>query len=190
MWYNSVLLFMLPKIVHWSLSVILLFAYLHVISPTASADTILEIPRSDDRLFCANSLISTSIVPDIGGSGADKPNHSLNADILFSIINAYRASIGLSSFQKDKVICDIAKQRGPELDIEVETGSIHAGFYNKNLSFWATENMKYGGNEQEMFDWWMNSYIHRKAIEGDYAYSCGECYGESCVQIFTNYQEK
>lgn len=184
---------MLSKTVRWGLSIVGLLLLLQYSSPTAFADTILEIPRSDARLFCANDLTSTPLVtPEstIESSPQEKPSNSLNPDVLFEIINNYRTSIGLPAFQKDQAICDIAKQRGPELDHEVETGTIHAGFYAKNLPYWATENMKYGGNEQEMFNWWMNSYIHRKAIEGNFIFSCGECFGRSCNQIFTNYVAK
>ena len=198
MWYNRTSLCMVCKTVRWGIGVAVIGIWLHISSPTAFADTILEIPRSDSRLFCSNTLTSPAIMPleasqaplptQVGAE--EKPTYSLNPDVLFNIINNYRASIGLPSFQKDQAICDIARQRGPALDHEVETGTVHAGFYALNLPYWATENVKYGGNEQEMFNWWMNSYIHRKAIEGDFTYSCGECYGKSCNQIFTNYQAK
>ncbi len=198
---------MLLNTVRWGLGIVVVSLLLHYSSPTAFADTLLELPRSDARLFCPNDLASTPLVSPIlavalpqdkndkkvqhvAPPRAEKPSHSLNADTLFGIINEYRTQIGLAPFQKDQAICDIAKQRGPALDYEVETGTIHAGFRQLNLPYWATENMKYGGNEQEMFNWWMNSYIHRKAIEGSFRYSCGECYGNSCAQIFTDYQPK
>lgn len=188
---------MLSKTVRWGLGIVSILVILHYYSPTAFADTILEIPRSDGRLFCSNDLSSAAIIPPILDPSIspiplviEKPQASLNAERLFQLINDYRIQLGLPAFQKDPVICDIAKQRGPALDREVETGTIHAGFYALNLPYWATENMKYGGNEQEMFNWWLNSPIHRRAIEGEFKFACGECYGRSCNQIFTSYIEK
>ncbi|MBP7967010.1 hypothetical protein KAZ66_01940 [Candidatus Woesebacteria bacterium] len=183
---------MLSKTVRWGLGIVSILLILQYYSPTAFADTILEIPRSDARLFCANDLSSVAMIPSniessLSPLSIDKPQASLNAELLFQLINDYRIQLGLSVFQKDSTICDIAKQRGPELDREVEMGTIHAGFYARNLPYWATENMKYGGNEQEMLNWWLNSPIHRHAIEGDFKFACGECYGKSCNQIFTSY---
>lgn len=190
--------FMFLKTVRWGLRIAVVLLAMYYSAPTAFAETIMEIPRSDARIFCADDLTSSPLVSSVHTETAVpsmplpqvKPNFSVNADTLFSIVNNYRTSIGLPPFEKDSVICDIAKKRGPELDREVETGTIHAGFYALNLPYWATENMKYGGNEQEMFNWWLNSPIHRNAIEGNYKYSCGECFGHSCNQIFTNYQQK
>ncbi|CAN5181788.1 hypothetical protein BH09PAT2_BH09PAT2_09340 [soil metagenome] len=198
---------MLSKTVRWSTTIALFLIIVHYLTPTAFAETILEIPRSDARIFCADSLTSTplahqesvaavvhnpvlAINPPAESPPQVKPANSLNPTVILELINTYRTSIGKPAFQTDPAICEIAKQRGPALDAEVESGTIHAGFRALNLSYWATENMKYGGNEQEMFAWWMNSPIHRHAIEGDYRYSCGECYGRSCAQIFTNYQPK
>lgn len=189
---------MFLKTVRWGIRFAIVLITLHFSSPTAIAETIIEIPRSDVRIFCADNLTSSPLKSSKGDESHAlamplqyvKPDFTLNADVLLRIINDYRVSIGLSSLQKDKAICEIAAKRGPDLDREVETGTIHAGFYALNLPYWATENMKYGGNEQEIFHWWMNSPIHRKAIEGDYKYSCGECFGHSCNQIFTNYEPK
>lgn len=196
-WYNSTSPGMFLKTVRWGISIAAVIFLSHYSSPTAFADTILEIPRSDARLFCADDLTSMPLVtPEskkldtVPSLPQQKPSSSLNSDILFDIINSYRMSIGLPAFQKDPVICEIAKQRGPQLDYEVETGMIHAGFRALELPYWATENVKYGGNEQDMFHWWMNSSIHRQALTGDYKYSCGECFGKSCTQIFTNYVAK
>lgn len=120
----------------------------------------------------------------------DKPA-SLNSESIFEMINSHRASIDLPPFQKDERLCALAQERGPELYDEIfVTRNIHGGFYERNLPYWITENMKHGDSESTVFNWWMSSSIHRKAIEGSFTYSCGECYGNSCVQLFTSYQPK
>jgi len=121
---------------------------------------------------------------------SEKPP-SLNPDTIFEMINNHRASLNLPPFQKDDRLCALAKERGPELYDEIfVTHNIHGGFYSRNLPYWITENMKYGDSETSVFNWWLGSSIHRKAIEGNFTYSCGECYGNSCAQLFTSYQQK
>lgn len=119
------------------------------------------------------------------------PSAILNADVLFGLINTYRASIGKPAFQKDEKVCSVAESRRPELYNEIHvTGALHSGFYAKNLPYWATENLIYENSEPAAFNWWMNSPIHRKAIEGDYTYSCAICEGNICEQVFTSYAPK
>ena len=114
----------------------------------------------------------------------------LDAEKLFSMINTHRASIGLASFQKDANLCSLAQSRAPELPGEIMNGTIHAGFRNRNLPYWATENMIHQDTEQQAFNWWMNSSLHRSAIEGSHTYACGACQGKSCAMIFTIFQPK
>lgn len=116
---------------------------------------------------------------------------SLDAEKIFEMINAHRAGLGLPAFQKEDKLCALAQERGPELYDEIFVNSnIHGGFYARNIPYWITENMKYGDSEDSVFSWWLSSSIHRKAIESDFIYSCGTCYGKSCVQLFTSYQPK
>ena len=166
------------------------------------------IPRSEEDLKCAvvdtdKKLSAKASVKEVLAAKdtadiitptlpptAEKPP-SLSSDTLFDMINAHRAELGLPAYQKNDTLCALAKERGPELYDEIFTsGNIHGGLYNRNLPYWITENMKYGPDENDVFNWWMNSYIHRKAIEGNFTYSCGECYGNSCAQLFTSYIPK
>jgi len=120
----------------------------------------------------------------------EKPS-SLDANLIFNMINQHRANLGLAAFEKEEKLCAMAQERGPELYDEIFTnGNIHGGFYKRNFPWWITENMKYGESEESVFNWWLSSPIHRKAIESDFIYSCGECYGNSCVQLFTSYTPK
>lgn len=119
----------------------------------------------------------------------DEP--SLNADVLFDLVNTYRAKLGLPAFIKDAALCQIAESRKPELMGEIFGGKgIHSGFRARNLPYWATENMKYGPNEQEVLQWWIGSSIHHRALVSDSKYSCSACSGHACIQLFTSYIAK
>lgn len=124
------------------------------------------------------------------GTQTSKPS-SLNPEILFTLINNHRQSIGKNAFEKDGRLCSLAVERGPELYDEIfVTHNVHAGLTNRNLPYWITENMAHYDSEEQVFNWWMGSTIHRRAIESDNKYSCGECYGNSCAQLFTSWSPK
>ncbi len=115
----------------------------------------------------------------------------LNADVLFSLVNNHRQSIGLPSFQQDARVCDLVHSRAPELDNEIYGNSkIHAGFQARKLDFFAVENMISQSTEEAALQWWLNSPLHRKSIEGNYQYACVGCSGKSCAMIFTNFSSQ
>lgn len=113
-----------------------------------------------------------------------------NPDIIFDLINSHRASIGKKAFVKNDAICSLAKTRSNELASELSRGVLHSGLYNRNLPYLITENAKSGGDENETVRWWLNSSIHRRAIESNNTYSCGGCTGSNCSQLFTSYEPK
>lgn len=116
---------------------------------------------------------------------------SLNPEILFVLINNHRQSIGKAPFEKEGRLCSLAIERGPELYDEIfVTRNVHAGLTKRNLPYWITENMAHYDTEEQVFNWWMGSTIHRRAIESDSRYSCGECFGNSCAQLFTSFTPK
>jgi uncharacterized protein YkwD len=146
-------------------------------------------PATSDALLQSTNYVQST--PQPATSAPTSSGSVLNADVLFNMVNAYRSSIGLASFQKDERICSVAASRGPELDNEIYvTHTMHAGFYARNLPYWATENMISMQTEQQALDWWLHSPVHRAAIEGDYKYACTGCYGRSCDMIFTNFSPK
>lgn len=120
------------------------------------------------------------------------PAGSLSADTYFNMINNHRSSIGLPAFEKHPQLCEVAASRGPELNNEIFGNSyIHAGFRKLNLPYWATENMIGYPTEEIGFSWWMNSSVHRQAIESaDYKYACGTCAGKACAMLFTSFVPK
>lgn len=126
-----------------------------------------------------------------GKAYAQTPGPSLNADVLFSMVNSYRQSIKLPPFQKNDLICTVAAKRAPEVYGEIYvSGPMHKGFWNMDLPYWATENIIFMRNEQEALNWWLNSPIHRSQIQGEYTYSCIACQGQACSQVFTSFIPK
>lgn len=119
------------------------------------------------------------------------PTATLSADLLFDMVNVYRNEVNLDSLQKDPLVCSVAQSRKEEMVQEIfVTGNLHAGFYAKNLQYWATENLIWQYTEAKALSWWLNSPIHRSAIEGNYKYACGVCNGKICSMVFTNYSPR
>lgn len=167
-------------------------------SPSSSAaPSIKPIPTKPPKATAEAGLKKTRIETDskpelqIPPASSIKAQKSLSPDTLLSLINNHRAEINLPPVEKDPQLCQLAAFRGPQLHEEIYgTGKVHQGLYELNLPYWITENMASYPSEQQVFKWWMNSKIHRKAIEGNYKYSCGVCSGNSCAQLFTNYTPK
>lgn len=119
------------------------------------------------------------------------PTGTLSADLLFDMINQHRTSISLPVYQKEAQVCAVAEGRKDEITHEIfVTGALHSGFWADNHAFWATENMIWQHTETEAMNWWLNSPVHRAAIEGDYTYACGTCNGEVCNMIFSSLTPK
>ena len=115
---------------------------------------------------------------------------TLDSNAVFFMINAFREKLGLPKFEKDDKLCAIASERAKEIPNEVAKGTIHAGFYARNLPYFAIENAKYGGNEQEVVNWWLHSPIHKSTIVGNMKYSCVACTDSSCSEIFSSFDPK
>lgn len=148
-------------------------------------DQVIEVTPIPQQAL-VKSVEQAFITPSAGQSGS-----VLNAEKLFQMVNAYRNSIGLSSFAMDPRVCDIVHSRAGELDNEIYGNSyMHAGFQARSLPYWATENMISMQTEEQALTWWLNSPIHRSAIEGNYVYACIACSGKSCAMVFTNFEPK
>lgn len=113
-----------------------------------------------------------------------------NAEKLFQMVNEYRANLGLPAFEKEQSICEIAKQRAPQVNGELKSGTLHKGFKALDLPYWATENIAAYSTIEENLKFWLADYIHKKAIESDNKYSCVACSGSACSEIFTNFIKK
>lgn len=114
----------------------------------------------------------------------------LNADILFSMSNNYRAGLGLPAFQKDERICSLAAARAPEIASEIAGGHMHSGKDTHGFPYWFTENIITMRTEAEAFNWWINDQIHRVQIVAQNTHSCVACSGNACTQEFTSFQPK
>jgi len=145
----------------------------------------------EEEVVIEHNITQTETVPQQVTQPPPSPDGSLDIGVLFSLVNSARTSAGLPPFAQDERICSVAASRGPELYNEIMVnGNMHAGFYARNLPYWATENVIYQQTEQQAINWWMNSSVHRAAILGDYQYACGTCSGKACNMIFTNFSPK
>lgn len=115
---------------------------------------------------------------------------SLDSDRIFDLINQHRASQGLTPFELEASVCELAQERSTELAGELVNGTIHSGLYNRNLPYWIWENAKVGSSEDETVAWWLSSPLHHQSIVGDYKYSCAKCQGTNCTQLFTSFVAK
>lgn len=132
-----------------------------------------------------------SPIPQTPATPSQTSSGGLNADTLFAMVNEHRAKIGLPPFQQDSNLAAVAQSRAPELQGEMYGGGgMHAGFYNRQLPYWATENMISQQTETEALNWWLNSSVHRGAIEGNYTYASVACEGKNCAMIFTSFTPK
>jgi len=145
-----------------------------VISPTA-------VPSQQPATTPA--VVSYTPVPQSNAGG-------LNAADIFSMVNSYRANLGLPAFQQDAKTCSLAQVRAPEVAGEVASGNYHAGLIAMNLSYWNTENIISMNSDQAAFNWWINDPIHHAAIVSNNTYSCIACSGNNCAEEFTSYQPK
>jgi len=128
--------------------------------------------------------------PDSSPSPSPIALTSSNADLLFQMTNDYRTKMGKPAFEKEERLCKIAEQRAPDVKPELVSGTLHKGFKDLNLPYWATENIAAYQTMQENFNFLSTDYIHRKAIESDAKYSCTACVGTSCSQIFSSFLSK
>jgi len=130
-----------------------------------------------------------SVTPNYSPAPQSNPG-GLNAEVLFGMVNSYRASIGLPAFQEDAKTCTLAQTRAPEVAGEVASGNMHAGLEAMDLNYWNTENIISMNSEQAAFNWWQNDPIHHAAIVSHNIYSCVACSGNSCAEEFTSYVAK
>lgn len=132
-----------------------------------------------------NTIPQSALIPVISVSPTPR---ELYAEKLWEIVNDYRLSKNLQSFEKNSELCDIADLRSKEA---VFDKSDHEGFIRKykNYPHKISENLiLYPTSEEEVFLSWISSPAHKTAIEGSWKYSCISCDGSSaCSQIFSSF---
>ena len=134
--------------------------------------------------------IKTEVIQSPGPSVIVATQSTPNGEAMFKMANEHRAKLGKNAFEKDDRLCKIAESRAPQVDGELSNGTLHKGFKALKLPYWATENIAAYKAIEENFKFWISDYIHRIAIEGDHKYSCVECAGSSCSQIFSSFVPK
>lgn len=138
----------------------------------------------------AEASPAPTATPAASSSPAPIALSSANAEILFQMTNDHRAKIGKPALEKEERLCKIAEGRAPMVKTELANGTLHKGFKELNLPYWATENIAAYSTMNENFNFLVTDYIHKKAIESDAKYSCTACTGTSCSQIFSSFVSK
>jgi uncharacterized protein YkwD len=134
---------------------------------------------------------ATTAEPAIEEHHIDSVNYSLNADVLFDLVNQHRSSIGKPPVQRDDRLMQVAQSRAPEIFDEIFVNrNMHAGFYARNLPYWASEIIIYYHNEEGALNWWLHSPIHRPILEGDWTSAGIGCEGKACAMIYSNFVAK
>lgn len=152
-------------------------------SPKSPEPVKLDIDESNKQSSPSTTTIAENPA-QITNSGS-----GLNADLLFDMVNQHRTQKGLPTFTKSPDLCSVAQSRAPELNHEINGGGgMHAGMRKRqaSLSYRVNENIISNRNESSALKWWLNSSVHRKAIEGNYTHSCTACSGNQCTQLFAN----
>lgn len=140
-----------------------------------------------DQQFAASQPAATETPAiTVTPTPAVATTHQLDAEKLFNLVNQTRAQAGLAPLQKNAAVCEVAHARAPEMQANVMSGNMHAGFYARKPAYQSTENIIYMRTEEEALNWWLHSPVHRSAIMGNYADSCLVCEGNTCAQIFAN----
>lgn len=178
-------------------SIVITEAKLEKVTAIASVKTVLKKVQDNDKniievsTFSVKSETSPNPFSQLSTTSSPQDPSGLNADILFALVNAHRRSINLTPFKKDSRICELTAQRATEIQNEIYGSSyMHAGFFARKLPYFATENIIHHSTEQTALNWWLNSSVHRSAIEGNYQYACVACFAYNCSMIFTNFAPK
>ncbi len=133
----------------------------------------------------------TTSEPAIEEHHIDSVNFSLNADVLFDLVNQHRTSIGKPPVQRDDRLMQVAQSRAPEIFDEIFVNrNMHAGFNARNLPYWASEIIIYYHNEEGALNWWLHSPIHRPILEGEWTSAGIGCEGKACAMIYSNFVAK
>ncbi len=145
------------------------------------------------RIEAPDTLSQSEILKtEVKAEAVEPVSTELNADTLLGLINEHRIKIGLSALEKEENLMQIARERAPELFDEIfVNGNMHAGFYSRNLPYRATENIIYNQSEAGAFRWWLNSSVHRAAIQStEHTHTGIACSGKACAQIFTSFKPR
>lgn len=110
---------------------------------------------------------------------------NLDSEILWSLIQTWRIENGLHAYIKNQELCKIAIDRS---DDEFDYNNPHKGFIEKyhKGSYSISENLTGATSEKDALNRWLNSPLHRQALEKDFRFSCTATYKDLAVQIFSN----
>lgn len=116
----------------------------------------------------------------------EKAETSLNSSIIFSQVNTYRQSQGLSTLSEHDALCSLALIRAKDS----VTDWSHKGFFAKaeviqNSYGFAevVENLVKDYSEIEVVPAWLDSPTHKRNLDVNLKYGCIRCYQLNCAFI-------
>lgn len=151
------------------------------------AQDFLPSAQSNTLAFLSSIIPTPTFTPSPSRAPIYFESKDIDEDVLWNLVNKHRSLLGLEAFTKDEHLCEIARERAPEIKLEYD--SPHKGFLERynGLPFVLAENGTGGDNPEDALNRWINSPSHRAALNGSWTYSCIACAGHDCVQIFTSY---
>lgn len=112
---------------------------------------------------------------------------NLSAEKLTELVNEWRVSQGFQPYVQDERLCEVARDRADDGDDD------HQGFRDKYYSYpyVLSENMLLNGtSEKNALNAWLNSPAHRKVLNAHYKYACIATFGDTAIQIFSNFTKE
>lgn len=154
-----------------------------------------QVDKSDEisaPKLIVDKPVTTKVLVEPASIIASETKAELDATLLTNLVNSHRETLGLPILVEHEQLCQLAQERKHELYDEIFNGlGMHSGLRNRDLAYQVTENMIYNRTESGAFGWWLNSPIHRSAIESDrYSYTCTACKGNACLMLFSNFNPK
>ena len=114
----------------------------------------------------------------------------LDAEQLWSLVNNWRTSEGLREYQKNELLCDIARSR----IYQIRDDWSHDGFVPTVNRVFGNRYRDIGENlatdmitEGDALTGWLWSSTHKENLLKNYRYSCIATDGRFAVQIFGNF---
>lgn len=143
--------------------------------------------------LAVSALLITSFVVWYLSTPSYLPVQSINKQIkldsnkLWSLVNEHRIKLGLKPFIKDQRLCEIANIRSIDIQKDYSHDQFIPRLPKDSLNQIYSENIVSAINEDLALKGWLVSTPHRKAIDGNWTYSCIATNGSFAVQIFSSF---
>lgn len=112
----------------------------------------------------------------------------ISADILFTLVNAWRSENGYLEYKISPTACTFAQTRVKEIQTDFSHDGLYVHAKELPSGSYISENLSEGFNyAYETMDAWVKSPTHLDNLKKDYTHSCIKCEKGYCVHIFSYY---